>query len=659
MHVKNIKLINFGPYEGEQDLELTEGAYSIVARDIDNPNRSNWLGKSTLLESIPYALFGKHRYKRQTDLITTGRTEGGVSLTLSNGKTIKRYVSNSKSALEYCDGPYKLTGKVAQDQILKDIGLSQIDFFASSYVAQRQLARLVLCDPSERFHIVSSWIDLDVLEKCAIAAKQSFMRLDSEVMNLELNINEVFQTCSIRGTSAGVPFSNSISTMLASLEKMVEQACLELDLENAALNESAIIVSKMDNWSDYDYNVKRCNALKEEIYQTRVYFNSLKRPQMVEPGLIDTGVDTVKELEDSRSKAVYRLSLLRSTVQGTFSGVCPAMGLQCPSKGVVDASREQTRDAFQAANEELSTINNLLDEHRGMVSELQFKQSQHDKWLHELEACNDKIRHLESELSRLDKERPEAPPARYQEVIEEHSNIKTRVKRIEDRISALTDLRLVFVEGINKQKALRDKLALKRQQCELNRQAFQVFGKQGAQKILAERALSFIETRANDFLVSAQIPLSLEIKWSNETDALALDCFKCGYAFPSGKSVKVCPVCSSERKHKTNDKLSFELSDRSGAAEDLAGMAFQIAAAQYLRIQRDSNLSILLLDEPFGQLDEYNRRSIASHLSAMLMSSGFQQAMIVAHHDGITDVMPNRIVITSKNKFSTVQVRHG
>ena len=65
-------------------------------------------------------------------------------------------------------------------------------------------------------------------------------------------------------------------------------------------------------------------------------------------------------------------------------------------------------------------------------------------------------------------------------------------------------------------------------------------------------------------------------------------------------------------------RLDIELSDRSGAAEDLAGAAFQLSASAWLRSERNSAWSVALLDEPFSQLDAGNRRAFATHLAAML-----------------------------------------
>jgi DNA repair exonuclease SbcCD ATPase subunit len=117
----------------------------------------------------------------------------------------------------------------------------------------------------------------------------------------------------------------------------------------------------------------------------------------------------------------------------------------------------------------------------------------------------------------------------------------------------------------------------------------------------------------------------------------------------------VCGKCGAAREHKSDGKLHLALSDRSGAAEDLGGLAFQLAAARWLRSRRGSPWSVVVLDEPFGALDEHNRRALATSLTG-LIGDGFEQAFVVAHDRRTLDAMPNRILVRAHAKHSTVEL---
>ena len=191
----------------------------------------------------------------------------------------------------------------------------------------------------------------------------------------------------------------------------------------------------------------------------------------------------------------------------------------------------------------------------------------------------------------------------------------------------------------------------------VHQQAIAILGRNGAQKRLAESALTGIAAMANESLRDANIDLSVDITWSREGQGLTDECDSCGAAFPKGRAVKECSRCGATRGPKTVDRIEVELSDTSGAAEDLAGVVIQLAAGAWLRSRRDSLWSAAFIDEPFGSLDGENKRALSTHLSTLLRGRyGFEQAFVVAHDRGIMDSMPGRIIVTADDSCSRLAV---
>jgi DNA repair exonuclease SbcCD ATPase subunit len=120
--------------------------------------------------------------------------------------------------------------------------------------------------------------------------------------------------------------------------------------------------------------------------------------------------------------------------------------------------------------------------------------------------------------------------------------------------------------------------------------------------------------------------------------------------------VKQCGRCGTERGPLLVNKLYLVLSDRSGAAEDLAGAAIQLAASAWLRRERASGWGSALIDEPFGALDASNRRAFAVHLTVMLRRYGFEQSFIVSHSADTVGMLPGRIVVDNVGGRATVRV---
>lgn len=105
------------------------------------------------------------------------------------------------------------------------------------------------------------------------------------------------------------------------------------------------------------------------------------------------------------------------------------------------------------------------------------------------------------------------------------------------------------------------------------------------------------------------------------------------------------------------EELEPVISDRSGAADDIAGLALQLSAASWLRGNRSSNWGSVMIDEPFGALDETNRSQLATHLHLMLSGpDSFDQAFVVAHDARIMEALPARITIRNDGTTSRIEV---
>jgi len=178
-----------------------------------------------------------------------------------------------------------------------------------------------------------------------------------------------------------------------------------------------------------------------------------------------------------------------------------------------------------------------------------------------------------------------------------------------------------------------------------------------ARRTIADEALSSIAARANQLLSEAGVDLSLEVSWMREVRGqLATACDACGSPFPASQRVKECG-CGAERGPKQSEELELRVSARSGAADDLAGLVFCLAAGAWLRERRSSGWGVCFLDEPAGALDVAHKRLLAAHVGAMLSTRhGFSQAFVVAHEQGFTDGLPGSIVIRATAAGSTVEV---
>jgi hypothetical protein len=172
---------------------------------------------------------------------------------------------------------------------------------------------------------------------------------------------------------------------------------------------------------------------------------------------------------------------------------------------------------------------------------------------------------------------------------------------------------------------------------------------------VAEEALGQIEERANDVLAECGVDLRLEVRWARTGKGLARACDACGHPFPASARVKACERCGAERGPLDVNELTVEMSRRSGALEDLGGIALQLAAADWLRAERESPWRVAVLDEPVASLDRAHRRMFGAHLAAVLRRSA-SQSLVIAHDASVLDSLPGRIQITSDGRWAKAEV---
>ncbi|TXH13711.1 MAG: hypothetical protein E6R03_10785 [Hyphomicrobiaceae bacterium] len=661
MFVESVRLINYGPFAGDNVIHLKPTVYAITAKDVDNPKRSNWLGKTTFLEAIPFALYGVH--SKASSLISHGMTEGGVIVTLSNGAKIKRILNKSKTTLTYSK-IHDFTGKEAQERIVKDLGLDRADFFASCFVQQKQLSRLVLCQPSERFAIVASWLSLERLQQCEQAALEDSRRNEARTLGEDMSISNDLNTINSIGAMFNVKFGNSADTLnTLQLLKSDMETRLSIEknrLESLAsdLSEQAVNLEKLaeDRGSLKSAEDKLLSALAHIESAENEFEKSFElKYEHISRVIVDTReqISVAQNLIED-----YRLESAIQIPRG-FQGDCPITSNECPAKNEVKNFILNAKARSNQLQENIATASKEKDFLEYKLESAMMIRRRHEIFSTNAVALREEIASLRVKIENnpasayASEDRSDIGALRGEYDSTVH-NIATLQSKLDNLVKMIGQVE-ILCQSI---KGARERLHSFRKKADVARYAALAFGKQGAQRIVAERALEYMESRANAFLQDADIPLSIQVKWTTELDSLSSQCYSCGRDFPKGKIME-CPSCGKERRNKVSDKLTFDLSDRSGAAEDLAGIAFQIAASQYLKDQRGSMFGSLMLDEPFGHLDEHNRNSLVTRFLNVISLAGFEQSFIVAHHNNISESMPGKIEISAKNRVSSLRVVHG
>jgi DNA repair protein SbcC/Rad50 len=93
----------------------------------------------------------------------------------------------------------------------------------------------------------------------------------------------------------------------------------------------------------------------------------------------------------------------------------------------------------------------------------------------------------------------------------------------------------------------------------------------------------------------------------------------------------------------------------SGGEEDVAHLALRIALSQMVAAEAGQSLSLLILDEVFGSLDQARRDNVVAMLHHL--GDQFEQVLVISHVEGLHDAMTQVIELERDEKTGAARVR--
>jgi DNA repair exonuclease SbcCD ATPase subunit len=660
-----IEFFNWGRYRGEQAVDLTAGVYAVAARWHDGPQRSNWGGKSQFLELFPFAFYGWHRHRTEDEWITRGERLGWVRLTLDvEGQPVvieRRRLMGQSTKLSVLDGtavdeagePRKLLGNEAQDFIIALLGLTERDFFATCFIGQKQMSRFVTEKPERRMDLVVEWLQMQALEQAHAAAQARLNEAVSALTRLEVEHATARTVVNDAGSLLKVQIETS--TTFETMSGLIVEAIGE---QEEAVAEAQGAVQALEQRREQLIAQSREYEDAREFARVAAEGKRLreKMEQANEPVLDQQLAQCRARLDDAMGgvrAAGDACTRLQKVAAGEFDGNCPVAPVRCPCAQQINGMRDENRAAYDAAHRayeaaraQKETLQRSHDQTQAIVGSLNRDRAT-------LDQLAQQAKRLRPAAVRVAQLGPQADvPPDDADMVEARADVvsqQVQLERLRNELVRVGQARA-------KMATLQQHIDATRAHVNLLTEAAHILGRTGAQREIARAMLAAIETSANEALEQCGVDLRVQVRWSYEGQGLARACEACGNPFPSSAKVKVCGRCGAERGQNTINRLDVVLSDRSGAAEDLAGIAIQMAACAWLRAERDSQLSLAILDEPFSSLDQQHKQALAAHLTVMLgRAYGVQQAFIVSHDASVAEALPCRVQIVAGPDGSAIE----
>jgi DNA repair exonuclease SbcCD ATPase subunit len=629
MHVAAINLFNFGPFLGEQRLDLQALAYSVVAERAGDKDASNWAGKSSLLESIVFAFYGEHRHRLEAGWISEGEAEGRVVVALSDGTIVQRYRqpgAGTQLTVSFLGRDQTFRGPAAQVELERHLGLSLEDFRTTSWLAQGQASAIVRGDPATRTAMVARWLGIERLEGALRIARTRSGAEEKKAQGLRARI--AAQEERLARAKDGLGPCNGELDHAVKLREL-EEKLAEWDELLALANEEE---------AGKRLAVER-EKVEAELVGVEVILDGL-------PAVAQNVLSAAKKNRDllfaTFQAAKTKRDARQTVARGTFDGKCPVAGIACPATQMINDLGGTAKRGAEEASREALACHTAFQESERTLRDLEGAGQERSRVEARLQGLQDRLASMGGTLGALGGSGLVLGAVRAQRdaVLAEVQGVRFHIREVEAAWAELEQLRREAREVAGTLGTAREGSALLVK----------------APRKLAEGALAVIAREANDILAQAGVDLTLGVSWERATKDPAEQCDACGAAFPRSARVKACESCQEPRGVKRTRRLDVELSARSGAAEDLAGLALSLAAGTWLRGERGSAFGVALLDEVGSQLDKSHRRMMAQHLPRMLSAARVDQAFVVSHSPESVASLPGRIVVRSDGKWARVEV---
>jgi exonuclease SbcC len=406
-------------------------AYHQVALDFQGIHLAaltgeNGAGKSSLLDAITWALWGKARAKRDDDLIRLGQTEMEVEYTFCLNDNLYRIIrkrdaskrgrSDLSFQVEEVGGWRTLTEgslRVTQSKINQLLRLDYDTFINSAFLLQGRADEFTTKRPADRKKILGDILGLGLYDIYAERAKKHAVEREKEIAALEAEIGRIELEVA-REPEYRTDLASAEQEVAASNQKLqaAEQEMLTLRDQHRAVNDKQ---RQLDDLRDRQARAEADLADMNEVIASAQVRIEAYQDVLIRRDEIDIGLNRLKQARaavkdwDRRLQESARLSDRRHEL---------------------DVALNAARAALEADLREVETRINLLepkiaaaDTQRKQLDEAQAKLGVLRELEKDLKADQDSLAVLGQEVARLDEHN--------RRLKEEMDDIKTNLTRLE------------------------------------------------------------------------------------------------------------------------------------------------------------------------------------------------------------------------------------
>ncbi len=585
MIVERLTLKNFMRYRRRSKLDF-KGKKTI---GVVGPNES---GKSSLLQAISYGLYGRTRATRETQLIHDhGDSDLLVQLGLrfpdGTRLEIERGRTRSNQPILVVGG---FNGKPsdATQYIQEQIRLTYDDFISLSYFVQGDIHQFMKGN------------------------KRSYFKRWAHRLQVWNRYDEVIQS------------------RITKLKAEQDQIRREMDRLSEIVSQGVLIQARA---SSYKLKVKDAQT---EVWRFEALAEQARRAQQ---GTAEVGssLDQVheeigplmEELRDTLQSSEFELTQITQEVKQITKGRCPILEIHCTELETYGEVERQEKEARQRRlKQHIASTQKKITAAAARYEQAKAKAKK---------AYNADLKRLEARQREAQQDLKQAN-LRLQRLLTQYGRARDRVSQLNQAIARLGDLR-------NKCTSLSKNLSV------LQFLGY-MCGKSGIPAHILETQLGQVERRCNWVFDRLGYAKRIHFRGYKELVGYEKTCVVCGSEQWQNKH---CVSCGSERQRKRRDEPNVIVKDglierpfelESGGAQVLQSFAVRLASSLFVSSLTGVPMHMVLLDEIFGMLDNFNRQRLMSLIIDRLSTEfGLQQQIVVSHQEDVINAVDHLVQV--------------
>jgi exonuclease SbcC len=690
-----LELTNFLAYRHPAPLDFTGIHVAVLTGE-------NGAGKSSLLDAITWALWGRARAKTDAELVHQGQSEMRVEFTFALGDQTYRIIRarrvgrGASGVLDFQvaneAGKWlslaEATIPKTQDKIIRALRLTYDTFINSAYLMQGKADEFTGKRPAERKQVLADILGLQQWEEYEERAKEKIRLLEGRMAGLEAILNDIEAELARRAEYERELVEAQANVMeMAERLRQAEAGWAQIDAARQAM------IALERQLDDLTRRLRETEgelaAIEAELDDARAKADTtgLQREQET----VQNRLKLLDELEVERERvteARQKVGELAGQLRGQndvakiegdglkrrMETLQAASEPRCPTCGQPLAEHERI-ELLDRLNAEIEARRNQYRENQAQLKTLSDEQSAYDKWLRDnaaelrtrpalskkaadLQAALVSAVEAQERMAALTERRArwvnslETEKARRAQLDAEAEHYNTILRDSAARQHALDQLRQEDTLTKARLGAAQQKLAA------LEGQARQREAKRAEMQQLAEEQGLYEELReafgrrgVPALMIEAAVP---EI----EASANAL----LGRMTGGRMNVRINTqreTQAGEVRETLDIQISDELGTRayemySGGEAFRVNFAIRAALSQLLARRAGTQLQTLIIDEGFGVLDAAGRERLVEAITAA--QADFQRILVVTHIEELKDAFPARIEITKGPNGSEITV---